>query len=120
MYHHVRVDAHQQIFVVVAYALISNWPTWPALHPLPLFLVASVIWLHVLLSAFELWCLMWCDCASAATPHHHGLSRARLALGVICCVAFGVRLLPYSLLALYEIYLQSGYALKERIYYYDR
>ena len=117
MYHHVRVDAYQQIFVAVAYVLISNWLT---LDPVPLFLVGSVIWLHVLFSALELWCLTWCDCASAATPHHHGVSRVRLALGVVCCAVFGVRLLPYSLLALYEIYLQSGYALKERVYYYDR
>ena len=120
MYHYVRVDAHQQIFIAVAYTLISNWLTLPNLDPVPLFIVASVIWVHVLFSALEIWCLTWCDCASAATPHHHGIARARLVLSVTCCAVFGVRLLPYSLLALYETYLQSGYALKERMYYYDR
>ena len=111
MYQHIEPASIQQAFVFALFLLkynsIESW-----------FLGSVLIWAHVGLSFWDI--CGGCTCASASQPHAHGAALARLALAVVVTVAFGVELLPYSLLAVYETWIQYGYALYERIEYYDR
>ena len=112
MYHYILHDDIQQMVALIMFLLFSNdvGVEWRLL------VVTIMVWTRLFADSMEL-CGVSCTCVSAPKPHRHDSALIRLASGVLFCCAYRS---PFALLGLYEVYLQCGYSLYEKLDYYDR